>query len=168
MDRSLWLRARVFFLALAKHDIARRIARGSLPSRMQGLKKGDERRGFRRTQVLPIRGHVAASLDHLADELVLRQPHSDAIQRRASLPAHLTQRMAVAALFDLKDECALTLHRGCAMEKSLRHRITAPGVHVRTPGCDSGKMRQCPQRYRDQQDREDCDWPSSPTFFAFT
>src|SRR6267154_2244177 len=137
MDRSLWLRARAFFLALAKHDIARRIARGSLPSRMQGLKKRDKRRGFCRTQVLPIRGHVAASLDHLADELVLREPHGDAIQRRASLPAQLPEGMAVAALLDLKHERALPLHGRCAMNKSLRHWITAPSVHVRTPRCES-------------------------------
>src|SRR6266446_2303732 len=104
MDRSLWLRARAFFLALAKHDIARRIARGSLPSRMQGLKKRDKRRGLCRTQVLPIRGHVAASLDHLADELVLRQPHGDAIERRPSLSAEFTERMAIAALLHLKHE----------------------------------------------------------------
>src|SRR5216683_2876563 len=138
MDESLWLRARAFFLGVAEHDIARRIARGSLPSRMQGLEKCDERCGLCRTQILPIRRHVAASLDHLANELVLCQPHGDAIQRRASLPAHLTQGMAVAALFDLKNERALSLQRGCAMKKSLRHRITAPCVHVRTPRCESG------------------------------
>src|SRR5713226_946319 len=135
---------------------------------MQGLEKCDERSGLCRTQVLPIRRHVATSLDHLADELVLREPHRHTIQRWASLPAQLPKGMAVAALFDLENKRPPSLKSGSAVQELLRYRITAPGVHVRTPGCESGKMRQCPQRYRDQQDGQDCDWPPSPTFFAFT
>src|SRR5260370_38941867 len=138
MDQSLWFPARAFFLGVTEHHIARCIARGSLPSRMQGLEKCDERRGLCRTQVLPVRRHVAVALVRLADELVLREPHGDRIQRRASLPAQLPEGMAVAALFDLKNERALSLQRGCAMKKSLRHWITAPSVHVRTPRCESG------------------------------
>src|SRR5713101_7097677 len=99
MDWFLWLCARAFFLGVTEHHIARRIARGSLPGRMQGLEKCDERSGLCRTQVLPIRRHVATSLDHLADELVLREPHRHTIQRWASLPAQLPKGMAVAALF---------------------------------------------------------------------
>src|SRR5258706_4168717 len=137
MDRSLWWRARLLSLTLAEHHTARRIARGSLPGRMQSLEKCDERRGLCRTQVLPVRRHVAASLDHLADELVLREPHGDAIQRRASLPAQLPEGMAVAALLDLKNKCALPLQGRCGMKKTLRHRITAPSAHVLTPRCES-------------------------------
>src|SRR6266446_10191130 len=104
MDWFLWLCARAFFLGVTAHHIARCIARGSLPSRMQGFEKCDERRGLCRTQVLPVRRHVAASLDHLADELVLREPHGDAIERRPSLSAEFTERMAIAALLHLKHE----------------------------------------------------------------
>src|SRR5229473_6162570 len=105
---------------------------------MQCLEKCHKRGCLRRTQVLPVRRHVAASLDHLADELILREPHGDAIQRRASLPAQLPEGMAVAALLGLKNKRALPLQGRCAMKKSLRHRITAPSVHVRTPRCESG------------------------------
>src|ERR1700741_1688611 len=138
MDWFLWLCARTFLLGVTEHHIARCIARGSLPSRMQGFEKRDKRRGLCRTQVLPVRRHVAASLDPLADELVLREPHGDAIQRRASLSPQLPEGMAVAALLDLKNKRALPLPGRCAMKKSLRHRITAPSVHVRTPRCESG------------------------------
>src|SRR4029077_6509195 len=112
MDRCLWLCARAFFLGVTEHHIARCIARRSLPSRMQGLEKCDERRGLCRTQVLSVRRHVPASLDHLADELILREPHGDAIQRRASLSAEFTERMAIAALLHLKHESALPLKCG--------------------------------------------------------
>src|SRR5260370_37286462 len=138
MDQSLWVPARAFFLGVAERHIARRITRWGLSGWMQGLEKCDERRGLCRTQVLPVRRHVAASLDHLADELVLREPRGDAIQRRASLPAQLPEGMAVAALLDLENKRALPLQGRCAMKKSLRHRITAPSVHVRTPRCESG------------------------------
>src|SRR5713226_5479775 len=124
MDWFLWLCARAFFLGVTEHHIARCIARGSLPSRMQGLEKCDERRGLCRTQVLPVRRHVAASLDHLADELVLREPHGDAIQSWASLAAHFSEGMAVAALLDLENKRALPLQGRGAMKKSLRHGIT--------------------------------------------
>jgi hypothetical protein len=118
---------------------------------MQRLKKCHERRCLRRTQILPIRRHVAASLDHLADELVLREPHGNAVQSRTSLSAPLPKGMAVAALLALENERTLPLKRGCAMQKSLRHWITAPSVHVRTPGSESSEMRKCSQRYCDQQ-----------------
>src|SRR5258707_6072941 len=48
------------------------IARGSLSCRMQCFEKRDECCRFRRTQILSVCRHVAAALDHLADELVLR------------------------------------------------------------------------------------------------
>src|SRR4029077_13524623 len=117
MDWFLRLCSRAFFLGVAEHDIARRIARGSLPSRMQGFEKCDERRGLCRTQVLPVRRHVAASLDHLADELVLCKPQSNAVQSWASLPAQLSKGMAVATLLDLKNQRALSLKRGSAMQE---------------------------------------------------
>src|SRR5690348_14877429 len=105
---------------------------------MQGLKKCHKRRGLRRTQILSVGGHVAASLNHLADQLVLCQPHRNTIQSGASLPALLSKGMAVSALLGLKDERALPLKCSCAMYESLRHRITTPGVHVRAPGREPG------------------------------
>src|SRR5580704_6029346 len=114
MGWFLWLCAWAFFLGVTEHRIARRIARGSLPSWMQGFEKCHERRGLCRTQVLPVRRHVAASLDHLADELVLREPHGDAVERRPPLSAEFTERMAIAALLHLEHESALPLKCGGA------------------------------------------------------
>jgi hypothetical protein len=106
---GLLLRGSVFFLAFSECHVARRITRGSLSCGMQSLEKGDERRSLWRTQVLSVRRHVAASLDHLAYELVLRQPHGYGIQGRTSLAAEVPKGMAVAALFGLKDERSLAL-----------------------------------------------------------
>jgi len=61
------LRGSAFLLGLAE----RCVARGSLPCWMQRCEECDQCGGLRRTQILPICGHIAASLDHLADELVL-------------------------------------------------------------------------------------------------
>src|SRR6266852_8684551 len=143
MNGCLRLRAWAFFLAVAEHDFACRFPCGSLAQGMQGLEKGDQCGGFRWTQVFSVGGHVAASLDHLADELVLREPHGNAVQSRTSFSATISKRMAVAALLRLKYERALPLKRGCAMQKFPRHGITSPPVHVRTPGSDAGKMREC-------------------------
>src|ERR1700722_15962807 len=86
-----------------------RVARRSLIWRMQSFEKCDERRGLRRTQILRIRRHVAASLDDLPDQLVGREAGGNAVQSRPPLPSCLTEGMAIAALFDLKDECASPL-----------------------------------------------------------
>ena len=73
-------------LVLSDTAASRSIARGSLSQRMQGFEKCDECSGLRRTQVLPIRRHVAAALDHLADELVLREPHGNTVQAGPRCP----------------------------------------------------------------------------------
>src|SRR5712692_8909373 len=109
--------------ALSKHEIARGFAGGGLAYRMESLEKRDQCRGFRWAQVFSVSRHVAASLDHLADELVLREPHGNVVERRPPLSAEFTERMAIAALLHLKDESPLPLKRGGAMEKSFRHRI---------------------------------------------
>src|ERR1700748_310223 len=50
-----------------------------LPGGMQRLEKCNQRRGLRRAQVLAVRRHVPAPLDHLPDELILRQSHGHGI-----------------------------------------------------------------------------------------
>src|SRR5438034_176300 len=142
--------ARLFLWSLLEHYLARSISRGSLSRQVQRLEKCDECGRLRWTQVFPIRRHVAASLNHLPDELVLREPHRNAVQGRASFPAGPSKGMAVAALFDLKNESALPLKRSCALEHPLRHGITAPSVHVRAPRCELREMGKGPERDRDQ------------------
>lgn len=51
---------------------------------MQRIEERDECRHLRWVQVLAVSRHVAAALHHLADELVVRHAHRDAIQVRAT------------------------------------------------------------------------------------
>ena len=101
--------------ALPKHEVTRGITCRSLACRMQGLEKPDKRGSFRRAQVFSVSRHVSASLNDLADKLVLREAHSNAVERRASLSAEFAERVAIAALLGLKDECPLSLKSGGAM-----------------------------------------------------
>jgi hypothetical protein len=95
--------------ALAKHGIARGIAGGSLAGGMQGFEKRDKRSGLRRTQILAVGRHIAASLDYLPNQLVLSQSHRDTIEHGPSLATQVSKRMAIAALFGLEDERTLPL-----------------------------------------------------------
>src|SRR4029077_5861024 len=99
------LRGSAFFLGFPE----RCVARGSLPCWMQRFEECDECGRLRRTQILPICRHVAAPLDHLADELVLREPDGNVVERRTPLSAEFTEGMAIAALLDLKHESPLPL-----------------------------------------------------------
>jgi hypothetical protein len=69
---------------------------------MQRLEKCHECSRLSRTQIFSIRRHVAATLNHLADKLVLREPHGNTVESGASLPAYVSEGMAIAALLDLK------------------------------------------------------------------
>src|SRR5580700_7746273 len=134
---------------------------------MQRFEKSYERGGLRRAQILGIRGHISASLDHLADELVLREPDRDTIESGASLPSALLKRMTVAALLRLKDERALPLQGGCAVQKSRRQGGAAPGVHLRTPRRVLRQMGKRSERNREQQHSQDRNRSSSPALLSF-
>src|SRR5262249_53173699 len=111
--------------------------------------------------------HVAASLNYLSDQLVVREPHRDAVQRRASVATGPSKGVAVAALFDLKNERALPLKRGRAKEHSLRHWIAAPSVHVRAPRRELSHMRKRSEDDRDQQHSQNGNRPPPPALFSF-
>src|SRR5471030_1816559 len=113
-QRSLRLCVRVFGWFVAEDHVSGSISRWRLCSRMQTFQKRDQGSRFRWAQIFSIRRHIAASLDHLADELVLGQTYGDAVEGRATLSAALANGMAVAALFGLKHERALPLKRGAA------------------------------------------------------
>ena len=87
---------------------------------MQSCKKCHQRGRFRRTQVLPVCRHVAATLNDLADELVFGEPHGNAVQSRAPLPARCTEGMAVPALLDLKHQSALPFKSGSSAQELVR------------------------------------------------
>src|SRR5215468_10432364 len=113
---------------------------------MQRLEKCDESGRLRRAQVFSISRHVAAPLNYLPDELVMREPHGDRVQGRASVPTGPSKCMAVSTLFELKNERTLPLKRSRVKDHLLRHWITAPGVHVRAPGRELRHTRKCSQR----------------------
>src|SRR5690348_14342986 len=109
MNWSLWLCAWMFGLFVTEDDVTGGVTCWSLSSGMQSFEKGDQCSGFRWTQILSIGGHVSASLDHLSNQLILREPYGNTVERRTSLSAEFTERMAIAALLHLKDERALPL-----------------------------------------------------------
>src|ERR1700691_5206132 len=113
---------------------------------MQRLKKRDQRRGFRRTQILAVRGHIAAALDHLPNQLILRQTSGHGIQSRSALSALIVERVGVVALLELENESALSLERSPLIQKLGRDRDGAPRVHHRTPWRILRKARKCSQR----------------------
>src|SRR5262245_47827526 len=168
LSRPVRFFARQFLLSLLEHYLAGSIARGCLSRWMQRLEKCDECGGFRRTQVFSISRHVAASLNYLPDELVVREPHSDGVQGGASVPTAPSKGMAVATLFDLKNERALPLERSRVKDHSLRHWITAPGVHVRTPRRELSHACKCSQRDGDQQHSQNRNRSPTPALFSFT
>ena len=134
---------------------------------MQRFEKCHEGRGLCRTQVVSIGGHVAAALNHLPDELVLRQSNRDTVQSRASLSAGIAKGVAVAALLYLKHQRALTFQCGCAMYEPIRNGITAPRIHVRTPRCELRETGESPECDCNQQHRENRNGPPLPALFSF-
>ena len=90
---------------------AGRVARRRFVRRAKSSHKRDYRTYFCRAEILAIGRHVAATLDHLTDELVGGEAYSHTVQRRPSLPAQAPKRMAVAALLVLENQRPLEFER---------------------------------------------------------
>src|SRR5258705_945432 len=104
---------------------------------MQGSQKLNESGGLGWAQVLAIRRHVAAALEDLPDQLILRETCRDKIQSRTTLSANACNRVAVTALLRLKDDSPLPLERAeivCVTDGD--RGITAPCIHLRAPGSE--------------------------------
>src|SRR5215469_9414266 len=110
---------------------------------MQGLQKCDQRSSSRRAQIASICRHIAAALNHLPDELVLREADCNTIQSRPSLSSGSAEGVAISALLGLKHKRTLALQCCRAMDVSAGHRITTPGIHVWAPRCMLGKPSKC-------------------------
>src|SRR5271165_3526401 len=134
---------------------------------MQSLEKSDQRRGLSRAQVFSIGWHVSATLDYLADQLVLREAKCDAIERRSALATHVIKRMAVATLLGLENQSASALERRAFLQIFGRDRHAAPCVHHRTPGRMQAQLRQTAQHYRNQQNRENGNGAALPALLTF-
>jgi hypothetical protein len=76
---GLWLTPGGFHLAVVKYKFPRRIASRALCWRVQGLEESYERGSLCRAQVVPIGRHVTAALNHLPNELVLREADRNAV-----------------------------------------------------------------------------------------
>src|SRR5258706_2044811 len=166
--RLLWLYAWALVRAVTNHRIARCITRGRLSLGVQRFEESNDCRRFSRTQVLAVCRHIAASLNDLADKLILRQPDRDTVQIRTSLSSCLTKRMTIAALLHLKHERALPFERCRAVEHTFRHRIRAPGVHVRAPRRELREMGKRSKRDGNQQHRENRNRSAPPAFLSFS
>src|SRR3984885_6778281 len=112
---GLWFGPGRLQLAVVKHQFPCGITSRTLRCWVQGLEESYERRSLCRTQAVPIGRHVAAALNHLPNELVLRQPNGNAVQGWSPLSTRVAKRVAVAALLDLKNERALTFKRRRAL-----------------------------------------------------
>src|ERR1700751_516249 len=134
---------------------------------MQSLEKRDQRRGLSRTQIFSISRHVSATLDHLADQLVVREAKCDAVERRSALAAHVIKRMAVATLLSLEDQSAPAFECSASLQIFRRDRDAAPSVHDWTPGRMKAQVRQTAQHHRNQQNRENGNGPALPTLLPF-
>src|ERR1700742_3449227 len=99
--------------------------------RMQGLQELDQCRSLGGAEILAVRRHVAAALQHLPNQLILRETRCHKIQGGPTLSAHAGNRVAVAALLRLKDDCALAFEWACIVGITDRDRRTsAPRAHL--------------------------------------
>src|SRR5579863_8282978 len=165
---GLWLSSERLRLAIAKHQFPCRITSRTLRCWVQGLKESYERRSLCRTQVVPIGGHIPAALNHLPNELVLREADRNAVQSWPSLSTCVAKRVAVAALLDLKHERTLALERSRSVNVAVGYGIAAPGVHVRTPGRELGHASKGAERDRDHQYCNNRNRTTLPAFFSLS
>src|ERR1700733_6134286 len=165
---GLWLSPGCLRSTVTKYQLPCGITRRTLCCWVQSLEESHQRRSLRRTQVVPIGRHVAAALDDLSNELVLRQPHCHAVQGWPSLSTRVSERVAVAALLNLKHERALPLQCGRAMNVARGHRIAAPRAHMRTPRRELRHASKRAERDRDHQHGNHRNRPALPAFFSFS
>ncbi len=69
----------------------------------QGGQEADERGGLGGTKRVAVSGHVASTLQDLANDLVFCHVRCDRIERGAAQPTCSADRVAVAALLVLQD-----------------------------------------------------------------
>lgn len=163
---DLRLRILISFLIFTQHCLARSVARRCLPGRMKSFEKCDERRRFRRTQILSVSGHVASALEHLAYELIASQSNSDGVESRPALATDTVKRVAIVALLGLKDERALNLEGRCSVQQFRRYSSSGGSIHHGTPWRMVGQIGEGSQRYRDKKNCQHCYRTPFPAFFA--
>ena len=78
---------------------------------MQRPEVGHQCRHLGRVQVVTVRRHLAAPLEHLPDQLIPGQMHGDVVERGSSIASSPAEGMAVPTLLVLKHQGALELER---------------------------------------------------------
>src|SRR5690348_9393495 len=84
-------------------DAARSVGGWALVGGMQRVEECDEGGDFGWRESGAVGGHVAATLNHLADDLIFGETHRDAIECGAALATEPAKRVAIVALLHLKD-----------------------------------------------------------------
>src|SRR5215467_11543591 len=126
----------------------------------------DERVDFSRAQILAVGGHVAATLQNLADELVARLARRDAVERRPALSSFTAEAVAGPALLVLQHQRALELERSPALDVPDRCGGRGPGLHLRRPRNRHAESGQRGNDEHDDQDREDGNGTTLPALLS--
>src|SRR5262245_17539602 len=117
---------------------------------MQCCEESHKGSGFRRAQIFPVCRHVAAALDHLPNEFILRQADCNSIERWSTFASKAVQRMTVAALLCLKNKSAASFEGRASLQILNRNRIATPCVHDRAPRRMYSQFRKSAERDRNQ------------------
>src|SRR5271165_1000402 len=134
---------------------------------MERFQERNQRSHFGWIQVLAVRRHVTAALNHLPHKLVMSHPGCDPVERGATLSSGAANRMAVAALFHLEDQRALALQWRAAVEVFHRDWIATPAIHDGTPGRIGSELGEGPERDGDEQQSDNGNGPPTPALLAF-
>jgi hypothetical protein len=92
---------------------------------MQRLKKRYKSSCLGGIEILSVCGHIAATLEYLAHELIASQANGDGIEGRPPFSTDSPKRMAIVALLLLKHQGALDLSR-----RSSAHKLQWDGAAV--------------------------------------
>src|SRR5260370_8219331 len=112
-------RGRILF-TFSKCQAAGSVACRRESRRMQRFKECHESSRLGRTKIFAVSRHVPSALDHLADQLVLSELKSDAVQSRPPLTSLPVQCMTVVALLHLENKRALPLQHRPFLQKFCR------------------------------------------------
>src|SRR6185437_1116953 len=109
---------------------------------MQRVEECDEGGDFGWRESGAVGGHVAATLNHLADDLIFGETHRDAIESGAALATEPAERVAIVALLHFEDERTLAFERGGGVNETVGNFVSGPRSHVRAPGSVSAEVRE--------------------------
>src|SRR5580704_3231475 len=132
---------------------------------MKRDEKLDQRGHFRRREIFPVGGHVAATLENLANELIFSEACRDVIESGSAQAANSAERMAVPTLLGLEDDRPLPLYRGQIVQELRGNSVAAPRIHDRAPWREGAQVREDPERDGDGHQNQNGDRTAMPALF---